>query len=159
MDLRVLSPTKILRHLYWNYLHYSIVLLWKVKVFIMWDHEIRAMVSTHALIAASMFMATVLPAVFVLSFSVYGTHLLWLYCTSGAVNAVSVVVFWLLGVTPSTKKNTLGYKVRMSSLGNVFILSKPKEMCLICLRFLPNSHTYMREVSEIIITQFKIIEN
>lgn len=102
----------------------------------MWDHEIRAMVSTHALIAASMFMATVLPAVFVEGFSVYRTHLLWLYCASGAVNVVSVVVFWLLGVTPSTKKHTLGYKVRMSSFLHfyLFVFSlKPKEMCLICV--------------------------
>ncbi|MEQ2202020.1 hypothetical protein XENOCAPTIV_022424 [Xenoophorus captivus] len=37
------------------------------------------MASTHAIIAASVFMATVLPAVLVPGFSVYGTHLLWLY--------------------------------------------------------------------------------
>lgn len=77
----------------------------------MWDHEIRAMASTHAIIAASVFMATVLPAVLVPGFSVYGTHLLWLYSVSGAVTAVSVAVFWLLGITPPTKKHTLGYKV------------------------------------------------
>lgn len=77
----------------------------------MWDHEIRAMASTHAIIAASVFMATVLPAVLVPGFSVYGTHLLWLYSASGAVTAVSVAVFWLLGITPPTKKHTLGYKV------------------------------------------------
>lgn len=77
----------------------------------MWDHEIRAMASTHAIIAASVFMATVLPAVLVPGFSVYGTHLLWLYSVSGAVTAVSVAVFWLLGITPPAKKHTLGYKV------------------------------------------------
>lgn len=77
----------------------------------MWDHEIRAMASTHAIIAASVFMATVLPAVLVPGFSVYGTHLLWLYSASGAVTVVSVAVFWLLGITPPTKKHTLGYKV------------------------------------------------
>lgn len=77
----------------------------------MWDHEIRAMASTHSIIAASVFMATVLPAVLVPGFSVYGTHLLWLYSVSGAVTAVSVAVFWLLGITPPTKKHTLGYKV------------------------------------------------
>ncbi|MEQ2276461.1 hypothetical protein XENORESO_020577 [Xenotaenia resolanae] len=77
----------------------------------MWDHEIRAMASTHAIIAASVFMATVLPAVLVPGFSVYGTHLLWLYSVSAAVAAVSVSVFWLLGISPPTKKHTLGYKV------------------------------------------------
>lgn len=77
----------------------------------MWDHEIRAMASTHAIIDASVFMATVLPAVFVPGFSVYGTHLLWLYSVSAAVTAVSVAAFWLLGVTPPTRKHTLGYKV------------------------------------------------
>lgn len=77
----------------------------------MWDHEIRAMASTHAIIAASVFMATVLPAVLVPGFSVYGTHLLWLYSVSAAVTAVSVAVFWLLGITPSAKKHTLGYKL------------------------------------------------
>lgn len=77
----------------------------------MWDHEIRAMASTHAIIDASVFMATVLPAVFVPGFSVYGTHLLWLYSVSAAVTAVSVAAFWLLGVTPPAKKHTLGYKV------------------------------------------------
>lgn len=80
----------------------------------MWDHEIRAMASAHAIIASSVFMATVLPAVFVPGFSVYGTHLLWLYSVSGAIAAVSVAVFWLLGVTPHTKKHTLGYKVPTS---------------------------------------------
>lgn len=80
----------------------------------MWDHEIRAMASTHAIIAASVFMATVLPAVLVSGFSVYGTHLLWLYSVSGAVTAVSVAVFWLLGVTPPAKKHSLGYKVCLS---------------------------------------------
>ena len=77
----------------------------------MWDHEIRAMASTHAIIAASVFMATVVPAVLVPGFSVYGSHLLWLYSVSGAVTAVSVAVFWLLGITQPTKKHTLGYKV------------------------------------------------
>lgn len=79
----------------------------------MWDHEIRAMASTHAIIAASVFMATVLPAVFVPRFSVYGTHLLWLYLVSAAVAAVSVSVFWLLGISPPTKRHTLGYKVAL----------------------------------------------
>ena len=82
----------------------------------MWDHEIRAMASTHAIIAASVFMATVLPAVFVRGFSVYGTHLLWIYSVSGAVTAVSVAVFWLLGITPPTKKHTPGYKVTEGSV-------------------------------------------
>lgn len=83
----------------------------------MWDHEIKAMVSTHAIMAASVFMATVLPAVFVSGFSVYGTHLLWLYSVSGAVTTVSVAVFWLLGVTPPAKKHSLGYKVRQGHTG------------------------------------------
>lgn len=87
------------------------VLLYFGTAFTMWDHEIRAMASTHAIIAASVFMATVLPAVLLPGFSVYGTHLLWLYSVSAAVTAVSVAVFWLLGITPPAKKHTLGYKV------------------------------------------------
>lgn len=88
------------------------LLLQTGTVLIMWDHEIRAMASTHAITAASVFMATVIPAVFVPGFSVFGTHLLWLYSVSGSVAAVSVAVFWLLGISPPTKKHTLGYKVR-----------------------------------------------
>lgn len=83
------------------------------NVLIMWDHEIKAMASTHALIAASVFLATVIPVMFVPGFSVYGTHMLWIYSVSGSVSAVSVAVFWLLGVSPPTKKHTLGYKVKI----------------------------------------------
>lgn len=78
----------------------------------MWDREIRAMVSTHAIIAASVFMATIVPVLLVPGFSVYGTHLLWLYSVSGTITAVTVVVFWLLGVAHPTKKHSLGYKVK-----------------------------------------------
>lgn len=77
----------------------------------MWDREIRAMVSAHAIIAASVFMATVVPVIFLPGFSVYGTHLLWLYSVSAAVTVVSVAVFWLLGIAHPTRKHTLGYKV------------------------------------------------
>lgn len=77
----------------------------------MWDREIRAMVSTHAIIAASVLMATIVPVILVPGFSVYGTHLLWLYSVSGTVTAVSVAVFWLLGIAHPTKKHSLGYKV------------------------------------------------
>lgn len=77
----------------------------------MWDREIRAMVSTHAIMAASVFMATVVPVIFLPGFSVYGTHLLWLYSVSAAVTVVSVAVFWLLGIAQPTKKHSLGYKV------------------------------------------------
>uniref|UniRef100_A0AAQ4S459 Phosphatidylinositol glycan anchor biosynthesis, class F n=1 Tax=Gasterosteus aculeatus aculeatus TaxID=481459 RepID=A0AAQ4S459_GASAC len=82
----------------------------------MWDHEIRAMASTHAIIAASVFMATVVPAALVRGFSVYGTHLPWLYAVSGAVAAVSVAAFWLLGISPPTKKHTLGYKICLGDI-------------------------------------------
>ena len=77
----------------------------------MWDHEIRAMASSHAIVASSVFMATVLPAVLVQGFSVYGTHLLWLYSVAGAVAVVNIAVFWLLGVSQPSKKHTLTYKV------------------------------------------------
>lgn len=77
----------------------------------MWDREIRAMAWTHAIIAASMFMATVVPTALVPGFSVYGTHLLWLFSVSGTVTAVSIAAFWLLGIAPPTKKHTPGYKV------------------------------------------------
>lgn len=79
----------------------------------MWDREIRAMVSTHAIMAASVFMATVGPAIFLPGFSVYGTHLSWLYSVSAAVTVVSVAAFWLLGVGQPTRKHSLGYKVRL----------------------------------------------
>ncbi|XP_056153528.1 phosphatidylinositol-glycan biosynthesis class F protein [Lampris incognitus] len=77
----------------------------------MWDHEIRAMASSHAIIASSVLMATVLPAVAVQDFSVYGTHLLWLYLVAGTVSLVNIAVFWLLGIGPPTKKHTLGSKL------------------------------------------------
>lgn len=98
----------------------------------MWDHEIRAMASTHAIIAASVFMATVLPAVFVSGFSVYGTHLLWLYSVSGAVTAVSVAVFWLLGVTPPAKKHSLGYKVLPGPPGPLITKLYIRIICIFC---------------------------
>ena len=82
----------------------------------MWDHEIKAMASSHAIIASSVFMATVLPAVFIQGFSVYGTHLLWLYSVTGSVSVVNIAVFWLLGISQPTKKNTLGYKVTKLSI-------------------------------------------
>ncbi|XP_062234426.1 phosphatidylinositol-glycan biosynthesis class F protein [Platichthys flesus] len=77
----------------------------------MWDHEIKSMASAHAIIAAAVFMATVLPAVLVRGFSVYGTHLLWIYSVSASVCSVNVAVFWLLGISPPTKRHTLGYKL------------------------------------------------
>lgn len=78
----------------------------------MWDREIRAMGSCHAVLAGSVLVATVLPAALVPGFSVYGTHLLWIYSVSAAVTGVSAAVFWLLGVTPRpTKKHTVGYKL------------------------------------------------
>lgn len=78
----------------------------------MWDREIRAMGSCHALLAGSVLLATVLLAVTVPGFSVYGTHLLWLYSVSAAVSGVSAAVFWLLGVTPRpSKKHTVGHKL------------------------------------------------
>lgn len=82
-----------------------------VPLTIMWDAEIRGMASAHAIIASSIFMATVMPAVFVENFSVYGTHLVWLYFVAGSVAVVNIAVFWLLGISPSTKKNTLSFKI------------------------------------------------
>ncbi|XP_072312859.1 phosphatidylinositol-glycan biosynthesis class F protein [Eucyclogobius newberryi] len=77
----------------------------------MWDQEIRAMGSCHAILAASVLLATVLPAALVPGFSVYGTHLRWIYAVSSAVTGVSAAVFWLLGVTPPAKKHTVGHKL------------------------------------------------
>uniref|UniRef100_A0A668B016 Phosphatidylinositol glycan anchor biosynthesis, class F n=1 Tax=Myripristis murdjan TaxID=586833 RepID=A0A668B016_9TELE len=96
----------------------------------MWDHEIKAMASSHALIASSLFLATVVPAVLVQGFSVYGTHLLWLYSVSGTVSLVNISVFWLLGVSPPTKKHSLGYKVprraaSRSAIHSVILHYKP----------------------------------
>uniref|UniRef100_A0A8C1VTS9 Phosphatidylinositol glycan anchor biosynthesis, class F n=1 Tax=Cyprinus carpio TaxID=7962 RepID=A0A8C1VTS9_CYPCA len=82
----------------------------------MWDVEIRGMASAHAIIASSIFMATVMPAVFVENFSVYGTHMVWLYCVAGSVAVVNITVFWLLGISPPTKKNTLSYKVETGKM-------------------------------------------
>ncbi|XP_024002695.2 phosphatidylinositol-glycan biosynthesis class F protein isoform X2 [Salvelinus sp. IW2-2015] len=77
----------------------------------MWDQEIRQMASSHAIMASGVFMATVVPAVLVPGFSVYGTHLLWLYSVAGAVAVVNITLFWLLGVSSPTKKHTITYKV------------------------------------------------
>ncbi|XP_016355428.1 phosphatidylinositol-glycan biosynthesis class F protein-like [Sinocyclocheilus anshuiensis] len=90
----------------------------------MWDVEIRGMASAHAIIASSIFMATVMPAVFVENFSVYGTHMVWLYCVAGSVAVVNIAVFWLLGISPPTKKNTLSYKInRLFKSCLYFVLS------------------------------------
>ncbi|KAG7462664.1 hypothetical protein MATL_G00187120 [Megalops atlanticus] len=75
------------------------------------DLEIKGMVSAHAIIASSIFVATVMPLFFVDNFSIYGTHLTWLYSVSGSVSVVNITVFWLLGISPPTKKHTLSYKV------------------------------------------------
>ncbi|KAK6301882.1 hypothetical protein J4Q44_G00279350 [Coregonus suidteri] len=77
----------------------------------MWDQEIRHMASSHAIMASGVFMATVVPAVLVPGFSVYGTHLLWQYSVAGVVAVVNITLFWLLGVSPPTKKHTITYKV------------------------------------------------
>uniref|UniRef100_A0A671SJP3 Phosphatidylinositol-glycan biosynthesis class F protein-like n=1 Tax=Sinocyclocheilus anshuiensis TaxID=1608454 RepID=A0A671SJP3_9TELE len=82
----------------------------------MWDDEIRGMASAHAIVASSIFMATVMPAVFVENFSVYGTHMVWLHCVAGSVAVVNIAVFWLLGISPPTKKNTLSYKIEMGKM-------------------------------------------
>lgn len=73
------------------------------------------MASSHAIMASGVFMATVVPAVLVPGFSVYGTHLLWLYSVAGAVAVVNITLFWLLGVSSPTKKHTITYKVHTQS--------------------------------------------
>lgn len=70
------------------------------------------MASSHAIMASGVFMATVVPAVLVPGFSVYGTHLLWQYSVAGVVAVVNISLFWLLGVSPPTKKHTITYKVQ-----------------------------------------------
>lgn len=77
----------------------------------MWEVEIRGMASAHALLAGAVLVGSLMPAVTVENFSVYRTHLAWLYSVSGCVAVVNIGVFWLLGVSPPTKKNTLSYKV------------------------------------------------
>lgn len=79
----------------------------------MWDTEIRGMASAHAIIASSIFMATIMPAILLEKFSVYGMHLVWLYSVAGCVAVVNIAVFWLLGISPPTKRHTLSYKVRI----------------------------------------------
>lgn len=81
----------------------------------MWDVEIRGMASAHAIIASSIFLATVIPAVFVENFSVYGSHMVWLYSVAGSVAVVNIAVFWLLSISPPTKKNTLSFKVLLNT--------------------------------------------
>lgn len=79
----------------------------------MWEVEIRGMASAHALLAGSVLMGSLMPALTVENFSVYGTHLVWLYSVSGCVAVLNVAVFWLLGLNPPTKKNTMSHKVWM----------------------------------------------
>lgn len=69
------------------------------------------MASAHALLASSVLVGSLMPAITVENFSVYGTHLVWLYSVSGCVAVVNIAVFWLLGISPPTKKHTLSYKV------------------------------------------------
>ncbi|KPP70698.1 phosphatidylinositol-glycan biosynthesis class F protein-like [Scleropages formosus] len=90
----------------------------------MWDQEIKGMASAHMFIASAVFVGTLLPAIVAEKFSVYGSHLVWVYSVAGSVAAVNVAVFWLLGVGLVAKKNTLSYKVsRMVRSGLHFTLS------------------------------------
>ncbi|KAI5623430.1 phosphatidylinositol-glycan biosynthesis class F protein [Silurus asotus] len=90
----------------------------------MWEVEIRGMASAHALLAGSVLVGSLMPAFTVDNFSVYGTHLVWLFSVSGCVSLVSIAVFWLLGVSPPTKKNTLSYKLsRLVRSAVYFLLS------------------------------------
>ncbi|KAJ8248303.1 hypothetical protein GJAV_G00240570 [Gymnothorax javanicus] len=73
--------------------------------------NIKGMVSAHVLIASSIFIATLMPHFLVEKYSVYGTHLVWLYSVSGSVAIVNITIFWLLGISPPTKKISLSYKV------------------------------------------------
>ncbi|MGH0145195.1 UNVERIFIED_CONTAM: hypothetical protein FKN15_071262 [Acipenser sinensis] len=75
------------------------------------DIEIKGMVSVHCIIAVSIVMATIVPAVLLDDFSVYGTHLVWLYICTAGVAAVNIAIYTLLGVSPPAKKNTLSHKV------------------------------------------------
>uniref|UniRef100_A0AAZ3QME0 Phosphatidylinositol-glycan biosynthesis class F protein n=1 Tax=Oncorhynchus tshawytscha TaxID=74940 RepID=A0AAZ3QME0_ONCTS len=81
----------------------------------MWDEEIRHMASSHAIMASGVFMATVVPAVLVPGFSVYGTHLLWQYSVAGVV-AVTL--------SPTTS---------LSSLSRAHSLSLTETVCLYCM--------------------------
>ncbi|XP_027018888.1 phosphatidylinositol-glycan biosynthesis class F protein [Tachysurus fulvidraco] len=90
----------------------------------MWEVEIRGMASSHVLLISSVFMGSLVPALFVENFSVYGTHLVWLYSVSACVALVNIAVFWLLGISPPTKKHTLSYKFsRLIRSGVYFLLS------------------------------------
>ncbi|XP_028676743.2 phosphatidylinositol-glycan biosynthesis class F protein [Erpetoichthys calabaricus] len=75
------------------------------------DIEIKGMVSAHAIIAITILLATLAPTLFVDNYSVYGTHLVWLYSCCSAVAAVNIALYALLGVSPTPKRHTLSYKV------------------------------------------------
>lgn len=75
------------------------------------EFNIKGMVSAHAIIASSIFIATLMPHFFAEKYSVIGTHLVWLYSVSGSVAVVNITIFWLLGISPPPKKHTLSYKV------------------------------------------------
>ncbi|XP_066553284.1 phosphatidylinositol-glycan biosynthesis class F protein isoform X1 [Amia ocellicauda] len=88
------------------------------------DIEVKGMISAHAIIAAAVLLATLLPVLLVQGFSVYGTHLLWLYSVCGAVASVNITIYWLLGVSPPSKKNTLSSKLNKAFLSCLyFVLS------------------------------------
>ncbi|TSK14860.1 Phosphatidylinositol-glycan biosynthesis class F protein [Bagarius yarrelli] len=77
----------------------------------MWEVELRGMASAHALLAGSVLVGSLIPALTVENFSVFGTHLAWLYSVSGCVAIVNIAVFWLLVISPPTKRNSLSYKL------------------------------------------------
>ncbi|XP_023675997.2 phosphatidylinositol-glycan biosynthesis class F protein [Paramormyrops kingsleyae] len=94
----------------------------------MWDQEIKGMASAHVILAGTILMATVMPTILLQNFSVYQTHLVWLYSVAGLVAAVNIALFWLLGVGPAAKRNSLGHKVSRLIRCCLFF-------CLSCLFF------------------------
>lgn len=98
----------------------------------MWEVEIRGMASAHALLAGSVLVGSLVPALSVENFSVYGTHLVWLYSVCGCVAVVNIAVFWLLGISPPTKKHTLSYKVQIFKSK----LLKMRKKCMFSILFI-----------------------
>ncbi|RXN01752.1 Phosphatidylinositol-glycan biosynthesis class F protein [Acipenser ruthenus] len=86
------------------------------------DIEIKGMVSAHCIIAVSIVMATIVPAVLLDDYSVYGTHMVWLYICTVGVAAVNIAIYTLLGVSPPAKKNTLSYKVTKVSKSCLYFM-------------------------------------
>lgn len=78
------------------------------------DAEIKRLLSANIGCIFVIILTTIIPSLFLENFSILGTHLAWLCICSASVGAVNIILYILLKPSPSTKRSSLGQKVRLS---------------------------------------------